>query len=65
MGKKGFLFLACGVVAIGATVLGYIYRDSISEKATELKGQIASKMKRNAETATNADPAPASADVVA
>ena len=47
MAKKSLIWLACGVVAVGAAVVGYVYREAIGEKATELKGQIAQKMKRN------------------
>ena len=47
MTKKGLILLACGVVAVGAAVVGYVYREAIGETAAELKGQIAQKMKRN------------------
>ena len=57
MTKKGLIWLACGVVAVGAAVVGYVYREAIGEKATELKGQIAEKMNRNSTTGIQAETA--------
>ncbi len=57
MTKKGLIWLACGVVAVGAAVVGYVYREAIGEKTTELKGQIAEKMKRNPATGLQAETA--------
>ena len=47
MTKKSLICLACGIVAVGAAVVGYVYREAIGEKTSEWKGQIAQKMKRN------------------
>jgi hypothetical protein len=47
MAKKSLFWVACGVVAVSAAVVGYVYREVIGEKAGALKGQIAEKMKRN------------------
>ena len=47
MTKKTLIGLACGVVAVGAAIVGYVYREAIGEKTSEWKGQIAQKMKRN------------------
>ncbi len=53
MSKKGLIYLACGVVAFGAAVVGYVYREAIGEKATTLKGQLAEKMKRKSDPEVN------------
>ena len=50
MNKRGLLYLACGAVAVSAAVLGFIYRDTIGEKASELKERVSKKSKQPSQT---------------